>query len=436
MLFADISILDENFDYRPHQWVGVADGKIAYVGDAAPQASQEGGMPDFGETYDGTGKLLMPASYNAHAHAPMTLLRGYAENLPLQAWLNDMVWPFEAKMTPQDNYWGTLLACAEMARYGTVGFSDMYYCTDERVEAITQAGLKANLCEGLLAFEPKPYADYPICAKNEELVAKHHGAADGRILIDYNIHAEYTSNPQVCADIAAIAKEKGLRIHLHASETKSEHEECKQRHDGLTPIRYFESLGVLDVPVTAAHCVWVDEGDIEILADRGVFVACNPASNMKLGSGFAPIPAMLERGVNVCLGTDGMASNNNLDLFQELYLMALVYKGAALVPAVVAPKQVLAAATRVGALSQGREDCGLVKQGMKADVCVLDVTGPSWAPMTDPLVNVVYAGHGSDVVLTMADGQVVYRDGQWPGIDVERAKAEVEASTRRIMAEV
>ena len=234
MLFADVSILDENFDYRPHQWVGVADGRIAYVGGEAPQAAD---AASFGEVYDGAGRLLMPALYNAHTHAPMTLLRGYAENLPLQAWLNDMVWPFEAKMTPEDNYWGTLLACAEMARYGTVGFSDMYYCTDERVAAIAQAGMKANLCEGLLAFEPKPYAEYPICAKNEEYVAKYHGAADGRILIDYNIHAEYTSNPQTCADIAAIAKEKGLRIHLHASETKSEHEECKQRHDGLTPIR-------------------------------------------------------------------------------------------------------------------------------------------------------------------------------------------------------
>ena len=267
-------------------------------------------------------------------------------------------------------------------------------------------------------------------------MAKYHGAADGRILIDYNIHAEYTSNPQTCADIAAIAKEKGLRIHLHASETRSEHEECKQRHDGLTPIRYFESLGVLDVPVTAAHCVWADEGDIAILAERGVFVACNPASNMKLGSGFAPIPAMLDAGVNVCLGTDGMASNNNHDLFQDLYLMALLYKGAALDPAVVSPKQVLMAATRMGALSQGREDCGLVREGMKADLCVLDVTGPSWSPMTNPLFNAVFAGHGADVVLTMSDGAVVYRDGEWPGVDVERAKAEVEARARRIIAEV
>ena len=185
----------------------------------------------YGEVYDGRGKLLVPAFYNAHAHAPMTLLRGYAENLPLQAWLNDMVWPFEAKMTPEDNYWATLLACAEMARYGVVSFSDMYYATDERVRAVVESGLKANICESELYFEPKPFADYASCAAVEEYVRKYHGAADGRILIDYNIHAEYTSNPQTCKDIAAVVKEKGLRMHLHASETKSEHEECKQRHD-------------------------------------------------------------------------------------------------------------------------------------------------------------------------------------------------------------
>lgn len=433
MLFADISLIDEDFTYRCHQWVGVAGGRISFVGGAAPRADE---AQAYGEVYDGAGKLLMPAFYNAHAHAPMTMLRGYAENMALQAWLNEKVWPFEALMTPADNYWATLLACAEMARFGVVGFSDMYYATRERAQAVVESGLKANLCEGLLAFEPKPYAQYPICALNEELVSELHGKADGRILIDYNIHAEYTSNPQVCSDIAQIARDKGLRIHLHASETQLEHEECKQRHNGMTPLAYFDSLGVLDVPVTAAHCVWCEPGDLDILADKGVFVAANPASNMKLGSGFAPIPAMMQRGVKVCLGTDGMASNNNHDMMQDMYLLATIYKGFAHDPSVVTPRQALDAATRRGALSQGREDCGLVKEGMKADLAVLDVAGPTYTPMTNPLVNVVFAGHGSDVCLTMSDGEVVYRDGVYPTIDVARVKAEVEQRTRRIIAEL
>ncbi len=433
MLFSDIALLDEHFEYAPHCWVGTIGDTIDYVGTCPPDPRK---AALYGEVYEGAGRFMIPAFYNAHAHAPMTLLRGYAENLPLQAWLNDSVWPFEAKMTPEDNYWGTLLACAEMARYGVVSFSDMYYATDERVRAVNQVGLKANLCEGLLAFEPKPYAEYPICAANEEFVRAYHGSSNGRILMDYNIHAEYTSNPQVCADIAAIAKEKGLRIHLHASETKSEHEECKERHGGLTPIKYFESLGVLDVPVTAAHCVWVEDEDMDIIVDKGVFVAANPASNMKLGSGFAPIAQLLARGANVCLGTDGMASNNNHDMMQDMYLLALLYKGSTLDPTAVSPKEAIRAATRTGALSQGREDCGLLKEGMKADLAVLDVTGPSWAPMTDALCNLVFAGHGSDAVLTMCDGAVVYRDGEWPSVDVEEAKAKVAEAKERIVSEL
>lgn len=431
MLFKEIAILDEDLDFQPSKWVGVEGDAITYIGDAAPGDAQR-----FGRVYEGAGKLMMPALYNAHAHAPMTLLRGFAENLPLQRWLEEKCWPFEAKMTPEDNYWATLLACAEMARYGVVSFSDMYYATPERARAVTEAGLKANLCEGLLAFEPKPYAEYPIAAKNEEYVRTLHGSANGRILMDYNIHAEYTSNQQVCEEIAQIVADKGLRLHVHVSETEKEVAECRERHDGLSPVEYFAQIGVFDVPCTAAHCVWVDDADLDILQDKGVFVANNPVSNMKLGSGFAPIPKMLARGMNVCVGSDGMASNNNHNLFSDLYVMGLIYKGSTLDPAVVDPKQILRAATRTGALSQGREDCGAIKEGFKADVTVLDVTGPQWCPMTQPDYNVVFAGDGSDVVLTLCDGQVVYEDGSWPGVDLERVKAEVAARAERIISEL
>lgn len=431
MLFANIGILDENFDYQPGKWVGVDGDKITFIGDAAPADAAK-----YGEVYDGAGKLLMPALYDAHAHAPMTLLRGYAENLPLQAWLNDTVWPFEAKMTAEDNYWATLLACAEMARYGTVGFSDMYYHTPERAAAVEKFGMKANLCTCPLAFEPKPLSEYPIYAEIMDGIENLHGTQDGRLLVDVCIHGEYTNNDVTAGDTVALAKKYGLHLHVHASETKSETEECRGRHDGKSPIQWFESIGAFDVPTTAAHCVWTDDADIKILADKGVFVANNPASNMKLASGFAPIPKMLDAGVNVCLGTDGMASNNNHDMFQDMYLMGLLYKGFTGDPAVITLKQIVTAATRTGALSQGREDCGLVKEGFKADLCVLDVTGTSWVPMNDVLTNVVYAGHGSDVALTMSDGRVVYRDGVWPGVDVEEAKSQVAERTLRIQAEV
>ena len=431
MLLSDIAIIDEDLRYREHAYVGIADGVIAYIGEQPPADAQR-----FGEVYGGRGKLALPALYNAHAHAPMTLLRGFAENLPLDRWLNEKCWPFEAKMTPEDIYWGTLLACAEMARYGVVSMSDMYYDTPERARAVGEAGLKANLCEGLIAFEPKPYAEYPICAQMEQYARELHGSYDGRVLIDYNIHAEYTSNEQVCRDIVDILRENGLRLHLHLSETRKEVEECRERHAGLSPVEYFEAIGAFDVPCTAAHCVWLSEDDRVILDRKGVFVANNPVSNMKLGSGFAPIPDMLARGMNVCLGSDGMASNNNHDLFSDMYVMGLIYKGSALDPAVVEPGQGLRAATRTGALSQGRADCGLMKEGMRADICVLDTTGPQWCPLTQPLYNVVFSGDGADVVLTLCDGAVVYRDGQWPTLDLERIRAEVQGRAQRIISEL
>lgn len=436
MLISNVAIIDENFEYRDGCYIGIIDETIDYISNEAPADATK-----YGTSYDGKGKLALPALYNAHAHAPMTLLRGFAENLPLDRWLNEKCWPFEAKMTPEDNYWATLLACAEMARYGVVSFSDMYYSTPQRAQAVDEAGLKANLCEGLLAFEPKPYCEYPICAQNEEYVRTLHGSANGRIKIDYNIHAEYTSNEQVCRDIIAILKENGLRLHLHLSETKKEVEECKERHDGLSPVEYFDDIGAFDVPCTAAHCVWLSETDLDILQRKGVFVANNPVSNMKLGSGFAPIPEMLKLGINVCVGSDGMASNNNHNLFSDLYVMLLIYKGYNLDPTAIEPKQALMAATRMGALSQGREDCGLLKEGYRADICIMDTTGPQWCPMTDPIYNVVYAGDGSDVVLTICDGEVVFDanapfDSRFAGIDIDRVKAEVSQRAKRIISEL
>ena len=432
MLFKNIAILDETLEYHASCCVGVKGDTIDYIGQDAPQDADA-----YGEVFDGTGKLLMAAHYNAHTHAPMTLLRGFAENLPLQAWLEQKCWPFEAKMTPEDNYWATLLSCAEMARYGTVSFSDMYYHTAERAKAVEEAGMKANLCTSPIAFEPKPIQEYETVFDEMVFGAESvHGAANGRLKFDMCIHAEYTNNDITAKSVFDTAKRYNLPVHVHVAETKSETDECRKRHDGKSPVQWLESLGAMDVGMIAAHCVYVDDEDISILARNGATVVHNPASNMKLSSGFAPVAKMLEAGVNVALGTDGMASNNNHDMFQDLYLMALLPKGHDLDPTLITPKQALHAATRAGALAQGREDCGALKQGFKADLCVLDVSGPSWCPVNDMLTNVVYAGHGSDVVLTMCDGKVVYRDGNWPTMDIERVKAEVAQRTKRIQAEL
>jgi len=431
-LFCNIGLIDERFDFVPARWVGVRDGRVCYVGAQTPADAS-----DYGERYDGRGKLLMPAFVNAHAHAPMTLLRGYAENLALQDWLNTRVFPFEALIDDAAAVPAVNLAMAEMARFGCASFSDMYFFDDARCEAVLAAGLKCNLSHSIAGLGAPNYRGLPDAAVNDHLLATWDGAGDGLLKIDLCLHAEYTNSEGIFRDFAAFAQEHPATVvHVHTSETLAEHVECQARHNGLTPVRFFDDCGLFANPALLAHCVWVDEEDVRVLAERGVSVACNPASNLKLASGFAPLPAMLAAGVNVALGTDGPASNNAHNMLRDTYLFATLYKAASGDPCAVTPQQALYAATRAGALAQGRHDCGLVREGFCADLTVLDVDKPWMYPQTDMLANVVYAASGSEVVLTMVNGRVVYRDGTWPTIDVERAQCETQAHTDRIISQL
>ena len=425
MLFCNIDLLDEKFSLKRGQYVGVKDGVIAYIGDTAPEE-------DYGDRYDGRHRLLLPGFYNVHSHAPMTLLRGYAENLPLQRWLNEKVFPFEDKLSEESAYYGTQLAIAEMLASGTVSFTDMYFFLDGMTKAILESGIKCNLSRGLTVFDGSDYEQTAAYRDNLRLLDEWHGANNGRLLADLCIHGEYTSTPKVVEAVAAQAKARGMRMHIHLSETKAEHEDCKQRH-GMTPAAYMQAHGVFDVPTTAAHCVWLEEEDFDILKARGVTVACCPASNLKLASGYANVPKMLDMGINVALGTDGAASNNNLNILQDLYLFAVVYKGYYHDSTLITPAQALYAATRAGALSQGRLDSGRLAVGCKADLCIINTDTPQFIPMTDAACNVVYAAQGADVRLTMVDGEVLYRDGEYRTIDIEKVKAEAQRHTDVIL---
>jgi len=427
MLFADIAIVNEDFSIEEHRWVGTKDGTIAFIGTEAPQE-------DFGEVYEGHDKVMLPGLYNSHAHAPMTLLRGYAENLPLDAWLNSKVFPFEALISDETARPATVLAIAEMLRSGTVSFTDMYYFSDARAAAVLESGIKCNMAEGVIGFEPMPYDDMPIKKLNERLIGTYNEAGNGRLKMDVCIHAEYTTNPILVQAIGQVAVDNDLGTHIHLSETKKEHEECRGRRNGMTPTEYFDSLGFFRAPCTAAHCVWVTEHDMEILSARNVTVATCPASNLKLASGIAPVPTMIEKGVRVALGTDGAASNNDHDLMADMRLLSLLQKGASGDPTAITPQQALACATQAGALGQRREDCGLVKEGFRADLIVIDTDRPNMHPQTNLLNNLVYSAHSDDVCLTMVDGAVLYRDGEFPTIDVERAQFETDAATASIIA--
>ena len=412
MFFNDISILDEEFKIREHMYVATDDDRIVYVGDTMPRG-------DYGELRDGKGKLLMPAFYNAHGHSPMSLLRGYAENMKLQDWLFNKIFPFEDKLSSKSVYWGTLLTMAEGMRFGIVSHSDMYYFLDDMVRATDESGCKANISRAVTEFGDGDPWETVRLKEMKDTYERLNGAADGRINIDISIHAEYTNSLRAMQAVADYCNQVGGLMHVHVSETKSEHDECKAKY-GKTPIRLLSDIGAFDSKALAAHCVWVEDEDMDIIKAKNVSVASNPISNMKLASGVCNVPELLRRGINVAIGTDSVASNNSLNFFEEMKVFAMASKMYYKDPTAVTPKEALYAATRAGAIAQGREDAGLLKEGFKADLIMIDVNQPNMFPVHDMLNNLVYSASGTDVVMTMSDGKVIYENGEYKTIDIEK----------------
>ena len=428
MLFKNITFLDENFDVQKNMFVGTCKDKIAYIGELAPQE-------DFGEEYDGKNKVILPGFVNAHTHSPMTLLRGYAENLALSRWLNEKVFPFEDRLNSDRAYYGTMLSIAEMLSSGTTSFSDMYFFQDGVMRAVKEARAKINFSRSIVSFSDVNFLDDIRVIEALEAVEKYHNTENGKIKIDMALHAEYTNTYSMIKQFGEYTKGKGLINHIHVSETKSEHEDCKKKY-GKTPTELFYDSGVLDSPSLFAHCVWIEDGDIDILREKGATVAHCPASNLKLGSGICDIYALKERGVNVAIGTDSAASNNGLDSFREMYLAALLPKGTRRQADILSAKEIIKMATYGGAAAQGRFDSGLIKEGFKADLCVIDTDKPNLYPDFDILNNIVYSAGKSDVVLTMADGEVLYRNGEFLTIDIEKICFEVNRVVKEVVSEV
>ena len=440
MLFKDIKIIDENFTVQPHRYVRTEGAFITKISDKEPEPLEGE------EVYDGSGRILMPGFYNTHCHVPMTLLRGYGEGLPLQRWLNEKIFPFEAKLTPQDIVNGTRLGAMELMASGSVSISDMYFSINEMADAMDEAGMKANICHGISSFDPaqklSELQGYKDTIRLAEAVRSgayggRPGTGEGsRIIADMGLHAEYTSTEGLVRQVAEAAEAEDLMVHVHISETASEHEECRKRHDGRTPVRYMADCGLFDSPVRAAHCVYITEEDREIMKSHGAFVIHNPSSNLKLGSGIAPIAAFLGSGVNVALGTDGASSNNNLNMIEEMHMAAMICRGSTGDANAVEAGAILCMATRSGALAQGRTDCGLIREGFRADLIVIDLDKPHLRPDFDTLANVVFSAQSSDICLNMVDGRVIYRDGECVFMDRERVIYEAEASFGRILGEL
>jgi len=398
----------------------VENDKIAYIGDSTDSPDS-----DFDRVISGKNRLMIPGMYNTHCHSAMTLFRGYGEDLPLDKWLHEKIFPAEDLLTAESVYAGSMIAITEMIKNGIVSFTDMYSLCEETAKAVAESGMKANIGRAMLCFDEN--ADMKNDIRMKEAVAlanEFHGAADGRVKIDMSIHAEYTNTPASCAYVSDYAKKNGYLMHLHLSETEKEHNECLRKRQGKTPAEFFLDLGVFDpkLPVTAAHCVFVADRDIEIMKENNVTAVHNPTSNLKLGSGVARVRDMLDAGVNVALGTDGAASNNTHDIFKELHLASILHKGIYKQADITTAEEMIDLATVNGAKSQGRDDCGKLEVGYKADIVLIDTDDINMIPMFDANSAICYSANSSNVRLTMVNGEILYENGEFTRVDIEKVK--------------
>ena len=423
VLFTNVTVLTMDGSRTPLQnaFISVEGEKIAYVGQVRPEGSYD-------RVVDCSGKVMMPGFVNAHTHLPMTLMRGYGGGHDLQSWLHDYIFPAEAKLDDRAVAAGTDLGLAEMIATGVTCVADMYMHTPTIAERIVRAGLSANLsCGGVYFGAPEDFSENNCndCRNQRTLTEQWHGRNGGQIRVDASIHGEYTSNAPLWRWMADYAREHGLRMHVHASETVSEHEASIVRN-GKTPIQTLNEYGVWDNGGIAAHCVYTTAEDWALMREKDVSCVHNPWSNLKLGSGIAPTPAMKKAGVNVSLGSDGMSSHNGADLFSDMKLAACLPCGAGRDPMAMGAWDALEMATVNGARALGRTDTGVLAEGYLADLILVDFTHPNLTPCHDPAENMVFSARPSNVAMNMARGQVIYENGVFRTIDLDRVRAEVE----------
>jgi len=369
---------------------------------------------------DGRRKAVIPGLVNMHTHAAMTLFRGFGDDMPLMPWLEEKIWPNEAKLTSEDIYTGVKLACVEMIRSGTTAFFDMYFQSDIAAQAVEEMGLRAVLAENYFDyFDPQQLEQ---CKRLIEKRFAQKAPACDRIRFALGPHAIYTVSGDLLRWSSDFAKDNDLLIQFHLAETEGETDFCRD-HFGTTPVRYMQQLGVLSPRIIAAHVLYVDEEEIRILAGSGVNVVHNPASNMKLGSGHQFLyKEMREAGITVAIGTDGCSSSNNLDMIEAMKLASLLGKSWRKKPEVLTSAEMFWSATQAGAEMIGI-DAGRIEEGYLADLCLIDLNLPAFTPNFNYLSNLVFAANGSCVDTVICDGRILMRDKKIPGEDEIMEKA-------------
>lgn len=439
---AYVLTMEENETESSARELWVCDDRIVYIGQPANEDERESHMRRCGILPQGfdreigcEGDILMPGFKNVHAHSGMTLLRSVADDLPLSEWLHEQIFPREALLTPQDIKTLTKLAIMEYVSGGVTAVFDMYLRPDEIAEAFIETGMRCVQCGTVNNFTHS-------AAQLEDYYLR---LNERHPLMGYRLgfHAEYTTDLALLEQVAALSAKYRAPVYMHLSETEKEVAECRQRY-GMSPVAFLDSIGMFEHGGAGYHCVHVSVEDMEILAAKGVGVVTNPASNMKLVSGIAPIKEMAERGICIAIGTDGPASNNGLNLFREMYLLSVLAKWREQDPAAVSPLQILTMAVGNGARIMGLPDCISLTEGAKADMIRIDMKQPEMRPLNgikdgklEPsgfAANLVYSGSMRDVRMTMVDGKVLYEDGKYClNVDRDALYAEVERIADRIV---
>lgn len=353
---------------------------------------------------NGQNKITMPGLINTHSHVAMTLLRGVGDDQDLQTWLNEYIWPREAKLNEELVYAGSKLAMAEMIKTGTTTFNDMYFYMEKTAKAVEESGMRALLGYGMIdLFDEKKRKSE--LNETKKFIDKCHNTADGRVQVAVAPHAPYTCSEEILKESKKLADTHNLKLHIHVSETKQEVTDL-QKERNETPFEYLNNIGLLDENTIAAHGVWTTPEEMKILKEKDVSISHNPSSNMKLASGIAPVNNYIKNGINVGIGTDGVSSNNNLDMFSEMKLTALLQKVNTLDPKVLPAKETFDMATKNGAKALG-VNSGKIKEGKLADIIIVNTNVPHMTPVRNPLSNIIYSALGTDVDTVICDGKIL-----------------------------
>ena len=410
ILIKNAFILSPNTNFEGKQSLLIKDDVISEI---APQIDES----DVDKIIDATGKILLPGLINTHTHLSMTLFRGLADDLSLDSWLNDHIWPMEANLNGDYCYIGALLGAVELIKSGTTTFSDMYFYMEDVARAVDEAGIRAVLSYGMIDFGDEEKRKNEI-RENLTLFENCNGMADGRIKVFFGPHSPYTASEELLIKVRELADKYGMGIHIHVSETQKEINDVSEEK-GLRPFEYLDKIGLLGPDVVAAHSVWLSDEEIEIIRKNDVKVSHNPCSNMKLASGIAPISKLLENDICVSIGTDGASSNNNLDLIEELKTASLLQKVSTLDPKVLNSDEAIAMGTIKGAEALGLDsEIGSIEVGKKADIILIDTNSANMVPDSSSLSsNIIYSANGSNVDTTICNGKVLMENKKLTVLD-------------------